>query len=674
MRPHLCSLTLIITLAGWAGAQATTPTPGTIASFQKISKTQGNLFAILEENDQLGRAVTSLGDVDGDGIQDIAAGALSDDDGGEDRGAVYIIFLESDGTVKGQKKISDWFGGFEGILDDGDQFGRACGGVGDLDSDGIPDLAVGANFDDDGGGNRGAVWILFLNRDGTVKAHQKISSTEGGFDGSAMNNFDEFGRSFAPLGDFDGDGIPDLAVGVPYDDDGNVNSGAIYMLMLNRDGTVKQQAKISQTAGDFTPEIGEKDYFGWSLASADMDDDGTLDIITGEVLDDAGAINAGAIWVLFMNQNATVRESRKISMIDGGLDADLENFDQFGVSVAVLGDLNEDLIPDLAVGAVKYDDGAFESGAVFILFMNRDGTVQRNERIGNSGPVSLPLAPTDWFGSAMAPLGDLNLDGVPDLIVGSRNDDDGGANTGALYTLFMEGGVLPPVARMRASTTSGQAPLLVSFEDTSSGSPTTWSWDFGDGMTSTMQNPVHTYDLIGTYTVSLGVTGPAGTDTLIADQMIVVTEPIASAIDPLGCDVNPPNSFIVLSGEPRIGTTLTFGIDNPFGTQNPGSIARLGVSTAPDANYPCGRSLPRLSMSGSGTDAELLIDLTQLVAIETGAIWMGPGNPAPVSVEIAADPSLIGLSIFVQGLLIDKRATTGPRIGLAGGVEIKVGS
>ena len=670
-RPFFPLLTLAFVLA--SSATSAQLQPGNVSAFQKISTTQGNLFAVLEANDQLGRSVTLLGDVDGDGIQDIAAGALSDDDGGTDRGAVYVMFLERDGTVKGQRKISDWFGNFQGTLDDGDQFGRTCCGLGDLDGDGVPDMAVGANFDDDGGGDRGAVWILFLNADGTVKSHQKISSTEGGFDSSLMNNFDEFGRSSTSLGDFDGDGISDFAVGAPYDDDGDPNAGAIYILMLNADGTVKDQAKISQRSGNFSELIGEKDYFGWSLAATDIDADGTLDLIAGEVLDDAGAVNSGSIWVLFMNPDATVRSSRKISMVEGGFDVALEDFDQFGVSVAAIGDLNQDHISEIAVGCAKYDDGAFETGAVFVLFMASDGSVVRQERIGKTGPVQLPLRSTDWFGSAMAPLGDLDLDGVPDLIVGSRNDDDGGANTGALYTLFLEGGILPPTARMRASTAAGEAPLLVSFEDASSGSPTAWTWDFGDGTTSSLQNSTHVYDLVGTYTVSLEVTGPAGTDRVTVTDWIVVTEPLVSTIDPLGCGANPPGSLTVLAGEPRIGTTLTFGVDNPYGTQNPGAIARLGVSMQPDASYPCGRSLPRLSMSRSGLDAEILIDLTQLIAVETGEAWTGPGNPAAVSLDIEPDTSLIGLSIYVQGLLIDKRATGGPRIGLAGGFEIKVG-
>ena len=67
-------------------------------------------------------------------------------------------------------------------------------------------MAVGAHGDDDGGSDRGAVWILFLNSDGTVKAHQKISDTSGGFTGT-LDNSDCFGESVASLGDLDGDGV-----------------------------------------------------------------------------------------------------------------------------------------------------------------------------------------------------------------------------------------------------------------------------------------------------------------------------------------------------------------------------------------------------------------------------------------------------------------------------------
>ena len=83
----------------------------------------------------------------------------------------------------------------------------------------------------------------------------------------------------------------------------------------------------------------------------------------------------------------------------------------------------------------------------------------------------------------------------------------------------------PPVADFSASPTTGQAPLTVTFTDQSAGSATSWTWSFGDGGSSTAQNPVHTYTAAGTYTVSLTVEGPAGQDIETKIDFITATEP-----------------------------------------------------------------------------------------------------------------------------------------------------
>ena len=155
---------------------------GTVKSHQKISDTQGNFTGVLDNNDFFSLfAIASLGDLDGDEVIDIAVGAREDDDGGPERGAVWILFLNNDGTVKGHQKISSTEGDFAGVLDDADYFGTSVANLGDIDGDSNSDIAVGAHRDDDGGSARGAVWILFLNSDGTVKSHEKISATERNF-------------------------------------------------------------------------------------------------------------------------------------------------------------------------------------------------------------------------------------------------------------------------------------------------------------------------------------------------------------------------------------------------------------------------------------------------------------------------------------------------------------
>ncbi|MDQ7787756.1 MAG: PKD domain-containing protein [Thermodesulfovibrionales bacterium] len=86
---------------------------------------------------------------------------------------------------------------------------------------------------------------------------------------------------------------------------------------------------------------------------------------------------------------------------------------------------------------------------------------------------------------------------------------------------------VPPVANFTGTPTSGVAPLNVSFTDTSSGAPTSWSWNFGDGGTSTLQNPSHSYSTPGTYTVSLTATNTYGPDTETKTGYITVLAPTA---------------------------------------------------------------------------------------------------------------------------------------------------
>ncbi len=226
----------------------------------------------LGVHDDFGSSVTTLGDLDGDGIVDLAVGASGDDDGGRDRGAMYVLFLNTDGTVREYQKISDTAGGFEGILDDHDTFGRTATALGDLDGDGVVDLAVGASGDDDGGDavcdylepctDRGALWLLFLNPDGTVKDHHKLSDTAGGFYG-VLDDDDSFGIAPALLGDLDGDGVQDLAVGALGDDDGGVDRGAVWVLFVDRvvDGARAGVATPSGTTSTFRLSAGTPSPF-----------------------------------------------------------------------------------------------------------------------------------------------------------------------------------------------------------------------------------------------------------------------------------------------------------------------------------------------------------------------------------------------------------------------------
>ncbi|NJL82213.1 MAG: hypothetical protein HC890_03235 [Chloroflexaceae bacterium] len=248
----------------------------------KIASNQGGFQGSLSGTD-FGESLASLGDLDGDGVTDVAVGAEDINGGGNDRGGVYILFLNRNGTVKRQQLISNTAGGFNQALDNEDRFGVDVAGLGDVNGDGIPDLAVGVENDDDGATNAGAVWILFLNRNGTVQGRQKISATQGGFTGD-LDAGDQFGHGLTQLGDFNGDGVPDLAIGARGDDDGGSNRGAVYVTFLNRNGTVQGFQKLSDTAGNFTANLDNDDQIGVKLDAFDINGDGRQELVIGAFL------------------------------------------------------------------------------------------------------------------------------------------------------------------------------------------------------------------------------------------------------------------------------------------------------------------------------------------------------------------------------------------------------
>jgi hypothetical protein len=416
----------------------TATTNATVVDYQKISDTSGGFTGTLDARDDFGESAVAIGDLDGDAIIDIAVGAENDDDGGPERGAVWILFLNPDGTVKAHQKISATAGGFTGGLADHDEFGQSVACLGDLDGDLVADIAVGAVGDDDGGTDRGAIWILFLRPDGTVKNHQKISAIEGAFNGN-LSDDGGFPESMINLEDLDGDGVADLAAGAKFDDDGGANRGAVWVLFLNRDGTVKDHHKISSTTEDFRGGLDNNDQLGQSMARLDdLDGDAVQEIAVGAKFDDDGGADRGALWVLFLNRDGSVKAHKKISDTAGGFEGALYNNGGFGESAAALGDFDRDGVPDVAIGIEWDNDGAPECGAIYILLLNSDGSVKAHEKISSiTGGFTSVLSDNDQFGQAIVPLGDMNGDGVSDLVVAADGDDDGAIDSGALYVLFL---------------------------------------------------------------------------------------------------------------------------------------------------------------------------------------------------------------------------------------------
>jgi len=315
----------------------------------------------LSGGDLFGRSVGGIGDLDNDGVEDIAVGADGDDTGGSSRGAVHILFLNTDGTAKSTTKIAHQTNGGPS-LNNNDLFGSSISGLGDLDNDGVEDIVVGARADDTGGNNRGAVYILFLNTDGSVKSSTKIAHQTNG--GPPLTGA-LFGASSPTLGDVDGDGVVDIAVGAPEDNEAGSNKGAVYVLFLNVDGTVKSFTKFTEGLNG-GPSLGTSPKYGWagSPGPGDLDNDGIEDVVNGAFGGDA----SGRIFIALLNNDGTVKSTIQIAdELNGG--PNLQPGDSFGFTVAGLGDIDGNGVLDIAVGAPDADTGGSGRGALYIFTM-----------------------------------------------------------------------------------------------------------------------------------------------------------------------------------------------------------------------------------------------------------------------------------------------------------------
>jgi len=162
-----------------------------------------------------------------DRLTDLAVTTASED-GNAWRRAICLLHMNADGTVKRFQPI-DLGETTESPPDTHDWFGSSIASVGDLDANGVIDLAVGAPGANAGGYRRGAAYLLLLEADGSVKRREKIV---GSASGPQLADEDGFGSCLATLGDLDGDGAADLAIGASGDSTGGEDRGAMHLVFL----------------------------------------------------------------------------------------------------------------------------------------------------------------------------------------------------------------------------------------------------------------------------------------------------------------------------------------------------------------------------------------------------------------------------------------------------------
>jgi Ca2+-binding RTX toxin-like protein len=416
-----------------------------------------------------GNAVSSAGDINGDGFDDILVGAVGTFG---QTGATFVIYGQG-GPFDPSVTLSA-LGGTNGdfiLGEPSSSFGQSVSLAGDVNGDGLGDFIVGAPSATFLGLPFGAAYVVFGTEDG-VPAGLNLATLSGedGFRITGSGFLDQAGASVSSAGDVNGDGFDDLLIGAPNAPGAAIGSGAAYVV-FGRESGFAPNLTLGMLDGTNGFRIGGMmtgDRLGASVSSAgDVNGDGYADIIIGRPVSEPG--NLAAAYVVFGHEGGFPADVSPLSLfgISGFTIEAPFPFDAAGTTVSSAGDVNGDGFDDLLIGAPGPTGGAMIGGA-YVVFGQAFNLPWVNLGVldGTNGFRVLGEQPGDMAGMAVSAAGDVNGDGFDDLAIGANASFLGGTGSGAAYIVY---GRAPDTAVNRTGTNADQTLAGGAFNDTLDG-------------------------------------------------------------------------------------------------------------------------------------------------------------------------------------------------------------
>lgn len=407
----------------------------------------GSGFVVSGEcaGDTSGTLVAHAGDINGDGLSDLIVGTRGSHDF---QGKTYVVFGKAgDAPVD----LSDVAGGVGGFAIEGEAVGGlnayAVSCAGDINGDGLDDLIIGAPKSSTSEPGSGRAYVVFGKTGGSRVSLADIAAGSGGFllTGSfAYSGYQETGSSVASAGDVNGDGLGDLIVGAPgsHPEAGH-QAGRTYVVYGKQDLAEVRMVDIAGGVGGFVVNGHcAGDLSGRSVSAAgDVNGDGFGDVVIGAyVASTAAGPHAGRSYVLF---GASLTGEVDLSALAGGIGGFVVNgqcgYDMSG-QVSLAGDVNGDGLADMIVGAYRSDPiSGPDAGRSYVVFGKTATAAVDLSAVANGtgGFVINGQCAGDRSGKSVLPAGDVNGDGLADVIIGATYADaNDGVNVGRVFVVF----------------------------------------------------------------------------------------------------------------------------------------------------------------------------------------------------------------------------------------------